>query len=201
MLITMKIEPTYLVGLLFAITCVQAARAAEAPYLEVAKYRGDRPCAVSLTFDDGTPGQIVRAIPILDKHGIHATFFINTAAVESSPIGAALTWEAWKAAAESGHEIGSHTKTHISLLKTKDMHTIKDEVLGSADLIEEHIGIRPISFAYPFSESSPEAETLVQETYSLDRNYCRIWGGAVSRWRAAFGTSSWPWRRVTGSTA
>jgi peptidoglycan/xylan/chitin deacetylase (PgdA/CDA1 family) len=143
----------------------------------VAKYRGDCKCAVSLTFDDGTLGQLSGAIPILDKYGIRATFFINTVALEAAPNDAALSWRAWKSAAEAGHEIGSHTKTHISLLKTKDMSIVKDEVKGSADLIEERIGIRPISFAYPFSESTPETEKLVQEVYTLDRNYCRIWGG------------------------
>ncbi len=166
------------------VLALQTARAA-APYLEVAKFAGDRICAVSLTFDDGTPGQLVRGVKTLDKYGLRATFFINTAPVETSPIGSWMTWDAWKAAAETGHEIGSHTKTHVSLLQTRDTKRVRDEVVGAADLIAERIGVRPISFAYPFSEASPEAEKLVLETYTLDRSHCRIWGG--ERFTAARG--------------
>ena len=35
--------------------------------------------AVSLTFDDGLPSQFDRAIPILNDHGLCATFYLNPA--------------------------------------------------------------------------------------------------------------------------
>ena len=36
------------------------------------------PVVVTLGFDDGTVDQFDNAFPILDAHGMHATFFVNT---------------------------------------------------------------------------------------------------------------------------
>jgi peptidoglycan/xylan/chitin deacetylase (PgdA/CDA1 family) len=33
--------------------------------------------AVSLTFDDGLPTQLVTAVPVLDSNGLHGTFYVN----------------------------------------------------------------------------------------------------------------------------
>jgi peptidoglycan/xylan/chitin deacetylase (PgdA/CDA1 family) len=38
---------------------------------------------VALTFDDGLRSSFVNAIPFLQRHGIHATFFVTTAHIES----------------------------------------------------------------------------------------------------------------------
>ncbi len=63
--------------------------------------------AVSLTFDDGRPSQLGRAIPILAEHGLTGTFYLN-------PRGD--NWLAdlapWREAAAAGHEIGNHTLAH-----------------------------------------------------------------------------------------
>jgi peptidoglycan-N-acetylglucosamine deacetylase len=63
--------------------------------------------AVSLTFDDGMTSQLRVAIPMLDEHGLAATFYLN-------PRGD--NWEerlaSWREAARAGHEIGNHTMAH-----------------------------------------------------------------------------------------
>jgi peptidoglycan/xylan/chitin deacetylase (PgdA/CDA1 family) len=45
---------------------------------EIAKWRGDKRAAISLTFDDGSPNQFSVAMPMLNKLKIPATFFIIT---------------------------------------------------------------------------------------------------------------------------
>ncbi|MCX7671694.1 MAG: polysaccharide deacetylase family protein [Anaerolineae bacterium] len=63
--------------------------------------------AISLTFDDGRPSQLRRAVPILAEYGLPATFYLN-------PRGE--NWRAdlapWRNVAAAGHEIGNHTMAH-----------------------------------------------------------------------------------------
>ncbi len=151
-----------------------AASDVERPYVKLARFKGDAVGAVSMTFDDAYPSQIKKAVPIFNKHGLRATFFVHTDNVKSSW---ASTWEAWKEAAAAGHEVGSHTKTHANLVDTRSSRKLRDEIKGSADLIEQRLGIRPISFAYPFSASNDSVERQVREVYLLDRSDCRMWGG------------------------
>ncbi|MEZ4734944.1 MAG: polysaccharide deacetylase family protein [Caldilineaceae bacterium] len=62
--------------------------------------------AVSLTFDDGVASQLNIAIPLLDKYGLHATFYVNPRANYQEQL------LPWRVAAMTGHEIGNHTVSH-----------------------------------------------------------------------------------------
>jgi len=53
---------------------------------------------VSLTFDDARLSQIDKGIPLLDKHGVKATFYV-------SPLQMMKRIEKWKEAVANGHEI------------------------------------------------------------------------------------------------
>ncbi len=161
-----------LLGMCVAVSAV--ASDVVQPYVKVAKFKGDTVGAVSMTFDDAFPSQIEKGIPILDEHDLRATFFVHTDNVKNSW---ASNWEAWKKAAETGHEVGSHSKMHPNLVEVRSARKLRDELKGSADLIEQRVGIRPISFAYPFSASNDAVERLVREVYLLDRSDCRMWGG------------------------
>ena len=144
------------------------------PYVEVARFQGDALAAVSMTFDDAFPSQIEKAIPLYDKYGLHATFFVHTDNIKSTW---ASTWDAWKVAAATGHEVASHSKTHPNLTQVKSARRRRSEIKGSADLIEQNIGIRPISFAYPFSAANDAVQRQVRDVYLFDRSDCRMWGG------------------------
>src|SRR5690349_20329548 len=61
--------------------------------------------AVSLSFDDARPTQVDAGLPILDRYGVKATFYL-------SPPNVAQRQEAWRNAAAHGHEMGNHTLTH-----------------------------------------------------------------------------------------
>ena len=64
--------------------------------------------AVSLTFDDGTPNQLEKAIPPMNKRGLKGTFYLSPSGED---------WEQrfapWRDVAQAGHEIGNHTLSHI----------------------------------------------------------------------------------------
>lgn len=101
--------------------------------------------AVSLTFDDGMPSQLDRAIPILGEHDQKGTFYIN-------PRGD--NWqenlEPWRTVAQAGHEIGNHTVNHPCSSAFKDTRDGGLEQMTLADIeIEIAEGKRRIAEAIP----------------------------------------------------
>jgi peptidoglycan/xylan/chitin deacetylase (PgdA/CDA1 family) len=111
----------------------------------------NNPALVSLTFDDGFRCQFDKALPILNRHGIPATFFLiaNRDATHDRWSGHVNDW--WKIdwrdddiamlkdVVKDGHEIGSHSVTH----DPNKMPTQPDvEAQESKRLIEGWIGKR-----------------------------------------------------------
>jgi hypothetical protein len=115
------------------------SQSVDPPY-EVATWQGFRTAAVSFTFDDGTPNQSTVAVPMFNEYGFKATFFT---VVNWGP-----NWAALQSAANSGHEIASHTMSHASLgSTTTDQYA---ELKNSQDAINARIaGQRCLTIAYP----------------------------------------------------
>jgi len=69
---------------------------------------GECLAAVCLTFDDGVPSQLKRAVPMLNDADLQATFYLN-------PRGDDFLEKLapWRDVAKAGHEIGNHTIGHI----------------------------------------------------------------------------------------
>jgi peptidoglycan-N-acetylglucosamine deacetylase len=74
--------------------------------------------AVSLTFDDGMPSQLDRAVPTLDRARLKATFYVTP--------GYSTDWnenaERWARLAAHGHELANHTDTHPCSCQTDFRH-------------------------------------------------------------------------------
>jgi peptidoglycan/xylan/chitin deacetylase (PgdA/CDA1 family) len=122
---------------------------------------------VSLTFDDGLRCQIERGLPILNQHGLPATFFI---AANTSPLHLDYCPHApwrkieWNAAdirtlkdmVHRGHEIGSHSVSHKDpedpkIRPTEDRtYDARYEAEESKRLIGDWLEMEIPSFCYPF---------------------------------------------------
>ncbi len=61
--------------------------------------------ALCLTFDDARLSQPDLGIPLLDKYGVKATFYV-------SPENMLRRIDAWKRAVSNGHDIGNHSLLH-----------------------------------------------------------------------------------------
>jgi peptidoglycan/xylan/chitin deacetylase (PgdA/CDA1 family) len=127
---------------------------------------GGRPgrCAV-VTFDDGLRGQVANALPILERHGFAATFFLIAGAVgmeaplphlepaadgaESPAEWLPISWVEARRLVERGFEIGSHSVSHRSLggLPPEE---IDREARASKGILERRLGVPVELFAYPF---------------------------------------------------
>ncbi|MEZ4700996.1 MAG: polysaccharide deacetylase family protein [Rhodothermales bacterium] len=108
--------------------------------------------AVSLSFDDARYSQVDVGTAVLDKHGYKATFYLV-------PSRAAERLDGWKAAVAAGHEIGNHSINHPctgnfvwisdNALEAYSMDRMRGELVETNRLIEEMLGVSPVSFAYP----------------------------------------------------
>lgn len=108
--------------------------------------------AISLTFDDARLSQIERGVPLLNEHGVKATFYVSFASMQKRLDG-------WRKAVEAGHEIGNHTVTHPCsgnfgfargrALEDFTLERIEEELVGANEHIEKELGVRPKTFAYP----------------------------------------------------
>lgn len=112
--------------------------------------------ALSLTFDDARDSQLDVAVPILDAHGIRATFFVLPAPVSRRR-------PDWQAVLRNGHEIGNHTVTHpcsanfgfsrMNALEDYSLERMEAEIDEASSSMEGLLGVRPHSFAYPCGQS------------------------------------------------
>lgn len=109
---------------------------------------------VVLTFDDGFADMATGALPVLAAHQWPATLFVTTGA-----IGATASWMpgdrrpmlSWSALAEltsQGIEIGAHT-VHHPQLDTVPREDARSEIVRSKVELEQRLGRRVVSFAYP----------------------------------------------------
>jgi len=112
--------------------------------------------ALSFTFDDACYSQLDSGIPLFDKYGIKATFFVSVWRL-------APKQEDWKKAIANGHEIGNHTYKHPcsvnhdfitgNSLEEYTIPMMNFELLSENEYIKEMLGIYPVSFAYPCGET------------------------------------------------
>jgi peptidoglycan/xylan/chitin deacetylase (PgdA/CDA1 family) len=82
------------------------------PLTTVALWQGNKQGAVSMTFDDGLKSQFNNAFPLLQEHGLEATFFI---VVEYFGYGDYIDEPNIVDLAADGQEIGSHGYSHEKL--------------------------------------------------------------------------------------
>jgi peptidoglycan/xylan/chitin deacetylase (PgdA/CDA1 family) len=129
-------------------------------YLEYnfeARTNANSQARVSITFDDGFESAYIKALPILDKAGIKATWYIITNLLNETGY---MTADQVKALAADGQEVGGHTRTHPHL-PTLTVEQQESEIAGSRqDLFA--LGINATSFAYPYGEHNEDSLTAVQ---------------------------------------
>ncbi len=129
-----------------------------------------RQATVSLTFDDGVPSQLEHAVPILNRHELRGTFYINPTD------GYREQFAPWKDVPSVGHEIGNHSLGHPCsanfgftrqlcrrALEDMTLDEIESDIVEAGRRIEELFPTQEASsFAYPCYESFVGRGTLRQ---------------------------------------
>ena len=148
--------------------------------------------SILLTFDDGFYSNRIVVEKILNPLGIKALFFIVSEFAALSPqdnwrgfvsknIWPGLTesevpdhwnnmsWRDLEFLLDSGHTIGAHTAHHARLSKVSGLE-LEGEIVESADLIENKLGISVEHFAYTFGDLasfSPKALALARQRFQF----------------------------------
>lgn len=112
--------------------------------------------AVSLSFDDARLSQVDVGLPILDRNGVKATFFLV-------PSNAEARQQRWKQAVANGHEIGSHSLDHpctgnfawsrAKALEDFTLEQMRRQLAGANERLHTMLGVTPDTFAYPCGQS------------------------------------------------
>ncbi len=108
--------------------------------------------AVTVSFDDARVTQLDRGLPILDRYGVKATFYVLPQSLEAR-------LEDWRAALARGHEIGGHSMTHPcsgnfafsrhNPLEEYTLERMAEDLDAAGRRIQELLGCRLHTFAYP----------------------------------------------------
>lgn len=61
-----------------------------------------------------------------------------------------VTWDELKELVSLGHTIGSHSMNHKRLSSNISTKELEKEIIGSADMIEDRLGVKVDTIAYPF---------------------------------------------------
>jgi peptidoglycan/xylan/chitin deacetylase (PgdA/CDA1 family) len=115
------------------------------------------PTVVTIGFDDGTAEQL-DALPILQAHGMTATFFVNTAAIGDAEH---LSWADLHTLFNAGNEIAGHTLHHVNLAPLTTAEARQEVCTDRNNLLAE--GFPATSFAYPFGSFDSGTEQVVHD--------------------------------------
>ncbi len=130
---------------------------------------------VLLTFDDGYADLAEYAFPVLERYGFKAAVYIVTQQMggtnewdeaRGSGTHSLLTADQIRSWAGHGIEFGAHSRTHSDLTELAPSE-LEDEVLGSKTDLEQFLGHRVVSFAYPFGFHNAPVVECVRSLFDL----------------------------------
>ena len=127
--------------------------------------------SIILTFDDGFADFYTEALPVLRQYGFAATLYVATGFIngtsrwlydEGEANRPMLTWDQLSEISASGIECGGHSHSHPQL-DTLSPAEVSREIAQSKGLLEDHLGKKVLSFAYPFGYHTASTRRQVQE--------------------------------------
>lgn len=139
---------------------------AQTPSVYVARYKGNKVCAVSYTFDDGLEEQYTVLFPQLKKYGIKATFYIWGKGIERPEYQFGkprMTWQQMREMVADGQEVSSHTWSHPNNMPQLTDSEIRDELVRNDTAIFHHTGVYPYTLAYPGNNMSERVVKIASE--------------------------------------
>ncbi|MGH2996578.1 MAG: polysaccharide deacetylase family protein [Gaiellaceae bacterium] len=144
---------------------------------------GRRGRVAVLTFDDGWLNWLTVALPLLQRLGVRATFFVCPGWLGGQhpglggPAGRLLGEDGVRALHEAGMEIGSHSLSHPDLRRLDD-DALRAELEDSKSAIERLTGSDCRTFAYPYGFWDDRVASAAGEA-----GYALAFGWLPGRWR------------------
>jgi peptidoglycan/xylan/chitin deacetylase (PgdA/CDA1 family) len=126
---------------------------------------------VVVTFDDGYADFFANALPVLKRYNFVATLYITTAFVggrsswlwrEKEGTHPMLTWDQIAEINRQGIECGGHSHTHPQL-DLLSLSAARREIIQNKELLEQHLGQKISSFAYPHGYHSTAIQRILKQ--------------------------------------
>lgn len=127
-------------------------------YLDGKKQLPEKP--IILTFDDGYEDFYTDVFPILKKYNVKVTAYIISGVLGRKNY---MTASQLREIASSGLvEIGAHSVHHPNL-KSVSKEVALEEIIKSKEMLENELGTRIVSFAYPYGGYNAETVDIVKK--------------------------------------
>jgi peptidoglycan/xylan/chitin deacetylase (PgdA/CDA1 family) len=131
---------------------------------------------VGITFDDGNASDYRHALPVLQRHGFRATFFVCGERIDRE-----LTAAHLRELHGAGMHVGSHAMRH-RFMTALDAAEERDELVTSRRTLEDVLGVPVVHFAPPGGRWSGRTRGALREAGYV----------AVSTSRYGFNASNTP---------
>ncbi len=149
-----------------AVLAVSARVRADVGDAHVATWRHNAQAAYTLTYDDNMPDQLNYIAPALGERGLRGTFFVNPALASFHRLGSG-----YAQLALDGHELGSHTLTHQSVIVNdpawptscmESLEELEEDCIESKALLDALVpGAKTVSFCYPYGREDADSRGVV----------------------------------------
>lgn len=141
------------------------------------RYLGVRPMPVapergvlSLSFDDIPVSAWTEAGPVLDQHGVKATYYVCGGLAGGRNLDLPQFETAHlQALHAAGHEVGCHTFEHVSTLTLSPSELEASLARNAAWVAERLDGYRMTTFAYPFGDCALKAKAVIDRRFRSGR--------------------------------
>jgi len=134
----------------------------------------NRAPVVSFCFDDFPRSAYANGAAILNSHGVRGTFYVALGLMDTeNALGPQFSQSDLEGVLNDGHELGSHTLSHVSCRQLSTSAFERDVHRGK-DAIRELIGTNAANFAYPFGHVTVAAKRRIG---SVMRTCRGIYGG------------------------
>jgi peptidoglycan/xylan/chitin deacetylase (PgdA/CDA1 family) len=113
---------------------------------------------VALTFDDGYADNALVALPILQRYGFRATFYIATGLIDTEGY---MSWDQVRELHRAGMEFGAHSVSHSDLVALP-LERAAEEIRQSGATLARELGEPTRSFSYPAGSANAAVIDLVE---------------------------------------
>lgn len=147
--------------------------------ISVAKFKDNKSCAISYTFDDGLKEHYTLVAPELEKRGFRGTFWINGNTINRNEPTITdttrMTWAELKELAKRGEEISNHGWAHKKLTQLS-VAEMRIEIERNDSIILVKTGIQPLTYCYANNAKNDTVVKIASENRVGTRTFQRSIG-------------------------